>query len=321
MTYSSFKLEGGRNLIKSKFIGTTLALSILLIGCGDGEETGNGEETQDNGGAGDEPANVGEEVDYTVVGIEPGAGAMGLAETAMEEYENLEGWELIESSTAGMMTELGEAMNNEEPIVVVGWNPHYKFALYDLKYLEDPQGSFGEEDDIHTMTRLGLEEDMPLAYEILDRFYWDSEDMEEVMLEAQDSSIEEAASNWVEENQDQVNEWIEGVETVDGESIELVLTPWDSERASGEVMRLALEEQGFDVTLTPVDPAVVFQALASGDADASLAPWIPVTHGDFYEEYQEDIVDLGANLTGARIGFAVPEYMDIESIEDLQPQE
>ena len=106
----------------------------------------------------------------TITGIEPGAGAMGLAETTLDEYENLIGWELSESSTAGMMTVLGEAIENEEPIIVVGWNPHYMFATYDLKYLEDPQGSFGEEDSIHTMARKGLEEDMPNAYEILNRF-------------------------------------------------------------------------------------------------------------------------------------------------------
>ncbi|WP_245975378.1 glycine betaine ABC transporter substrate-binding protein [Oceanobacillus chungangensis] len=61
--------------------------------------------------------------------------------------------------------------------------------------------------------------------------------------------------------------------------------------------------------------------MANGEADASLAPWLPVTHGAFYEQYQEDIVILGENLTGAKIGFVVPEYMDIDSIEDLQPKE
>ncbi|OZU87605.1 glycine/betaine ABC transporter [Virgibacillus indicus] len=306
-------------MMKLKLFGITLALSfsLVLTGCGGYEA----EEEQDNGNAGDETANLGEELEYTITGIEPGAGAMGLAQTTLEEYENLEGWEVLESSTAGMMTELGEAINNEEPIIVVGWNPHYMFAEYDLKYLEDPKGTFGEEENINTITRMGLEEDMPSAYEILDRFNWEVEDMEGIMLEAQDVSMEEAASAWVEDNQDKVNEWTEGVEPVDGKEIELVLTPWDSERASGEVMKLVLEEQGFQVTLTPVDPAIVFQAIANGEADASLAPWLPITHGSFYEDYKEDIVDLGPNLQGTIIGLTVPEYMDIDSIEDLQPKE
>ncbi|PAV29656.1 glycine/betaine ABC transporter [Virgibacillus profundi] len=307
-------------MTKLKVIGITfaLSLSLLLTACGD---EGNEEEAQDNGNVGEDTANLGEELEYTITGIEPGAGAMGLAATTIEEYENLEGWELLESSTAGMMTELGEAINNEEPIIVVGWNPHYMFASHDLKYLEDPQGTFGEKENINTITRIGLEDNMPSATKILDRFNWEVEDMEGVMLDAQDVSMEEAASTWVEDNQDKVDEWTEGVEPVDGKEIELVLTPWDSERASGEVMKLVLEEQGFQVTLTPVDPAIVFQAIANGEADASLAPWLPITHGPFYEEYKDDIVDLGPNLTGTKIGLAVPEYMDIDSIEDLQPKE
>ncbi|RKQ30420.1 glycine/betaine ABC transporter [Oceanobacillus halophilus] len=276
---------------------------------------------QENDNAGVETANISETVDYEIIGIEPGAGAMGLSETALEEYDSLAGWELVEGSTAGMLTELDKAISNEEPIIVVGWNPHYMFASHDLKYLEDPKGTFGEEENINTITRMGLEEDMPGANEILDRFYWEVEDMESVMLEAQDMPMEEAASNWVEANRDKVNEWTEGVEPDDEKDIELVLTPWDSERASGEVMKLVLEEQGYQVELTPVDPAIVFQAIANGEADASLAPWLPVTHGPFYEEYKEDIVDLGPNLEGTIIGLTVPEYVDIESIEDLQPNE
>jgi len=303
-------------LKKLKLMIPALLLSMLLTACGTEDD-----DTQENGDAGEDTVNYGEEVDYTIIGIEPGSGAMGLAEDALEDYENLAGWELVEGSTPGMLTELDQALKNEEPIVVTGWNPHYMFATYDLKYLEDPEGSFLEEDNIHTITRLGLEEDMPEAYEILDRFNWELEEMETLMYEVLDTSIEEEANNWIEDNQDKVNEWTEGVESVDGEEIELVLIPWDSERLSAEMMRIVLEGQGYQVTLTPVDPAIMFQAIATGEADASVAPVLPVTHGAFYEEYQDDIVDLGPNLTGTKIGLTVPGYMDIDSIEDLEPNE
>lgn len=303
---------------KLTYLFLSLSLSVLLVACGGGEES---IQEDDSGEVEDAGAKISEQVDYTFVGIEPGAGMMGLAEDTLAEYENLEGWELTESSTAGMLGELDKAIKNEEPIIVAGWNPHWKFISYDLKYLEDPKGTFGETESIHTIAREGLEEDMPEAYEILDRFHWETEDMEQVMYDAQDSTFEEAAAKWVEENQDKVNEWTEGVDTVDGESIELLLTPWDSEYASGEVMRIVLEEQGYDVTLTPVDPAIVFQAISTGDGDASLAPWLPITHGAFYEQYKDDIIDLGENLHGTKVGFVVPDYVEIDSIEDLKPKE
>lgn len=306
------------NNTKNFFIILIIGLSLgLLAACG-GEEASS---ARAGGDADNETANISEQVDYTFVGIEPGAGMMGLAEITLEEYENLKGWELLEGSTAGMLVELEEAIKNEEPIIVAGWNPHWKFIEYDLKYLEDPKGTFGEEESLHTIVREGLKEDMPEAYEILDRFYWGTEDMEQVMYDARDSSFEEAAAKWVEDNRDKVNEWTEGVDQVEGESIELVSTQWDSEYASSEVMKIVLEEQGYNVTVTPVDPAVVFQAIANGEGDASLAPWLPITHGAFYEQHEGDFIDLGENLHGAKVGFVVPSYVNIDSIEDLEPKE
>lgn len=289
-----------------------LSLVALLAACG----TETGAKNQTNG-----ETNLGEAVDYTIIGIEPGAGMMTVAAEMLEAYENLAGWEVYEASTPAMLVELEMAIANEEPIIVTGWNPHWKFLNYDLKYLEDPLGIWGESENYHTLARIGLKEDMPEAYEILDRFFWETEDMEQVMYGAQDSSFEEAALKWVEENRDKVNEWTEGVPRVDGESIELISHQWDSEYASGEVMRIVLEEQGYNVTVTPVDPAVAFQALASGEVDATVSPWLPATHGALYEEHEGNFIDLGENLVDARVGIVVPAYMDIDSIEDIPVRE
>ena len=67
---------------------------------------------------------------------------------------------------------LGDAIRNEEWIAVTGWTPHWMFARWDLKYLEDPEGVFGEAEEIHTLTRVGLKEDMPEVYAFLDNFQW-----------------------------------------------------------------------------------------------------------------------------------------------------
>ncbi|MFC7685998.1 glycine betaine ABC transporter substrate-binding protein [Ureibacillus sp. GCM10028918] len=303
-------------MVKLKSIGITLGLSVSLLLSGCGDEEGN----QDSGNTTGESASLGEQLDYTITGIEPGAGLTGLSHNAIEEYENLEGWELLESSTAGMLGVLDGAIKNEEPIVITGWTPHWMFSAYDLKILEDPKGILGGSENINTIVRKGLEEDMPNAYKILDRFYWEAEDMEAVMYDAQEVSFEEAALNWIEANPDKVEQWTEGVEKVKGKEIELVSTPWDTERASGNVMKAVLEQQGFTVTLTPVDPAIMFEAIASGEGDATVAPWLPTTHNSFYEKHADDLVDLGENLKGTQNGFVVPAYMEIDSIEDLQPK-
>lgn len=41
------------------------------------------------------------------------------------------------------------------------------FASFDLKYLDDPNGTFGGAEEINTIVRKGLKEDAPGAYTIL----------------------------------------------------------------------------------------------------------------------------------------------------------
>ncbi|MFD1607085.1 glycine betaine ABC transporter substrate-binding protein [Oceanobacillus luteolus] len=293
-----------------------LLVTFMLAACGDSEAT---ESNSDNNGK----VNYSEAVDHTIIGIEPGAGISVTTEAAIEEYENLQGWEVALSSTGAMMTELDNAIRNEEPIVVTGWNPHWMFAAHpDMKYLEDPKGIYGGEEGINSIARLGLEEEKPEAYKLIDQFEWDVEDMESIMFEAEETGrdIEEIAYEWVEDNEDKVAVWLEGVDDVDGVEVELVSTPWDSERASSGVLKAAMEKKGFDVTVTDVDVAIVFESVATGNADASAAAWLPITHKEFYNKHKDNLIDLGPNLTGAKIGLVVPNYMDIDSIEDLKPK-
>ena len=219
-----------------------------------------------------------------------------------------------------MTTELDQAIKQEEPIIITGWTPNWIFERYDLKILEDPQNAFGEGDDIYSFARQGLEEDKPSAYTVLDRFAWEIDDMQAIVNDIQTTPIDEAVQEWIDSNQDQVDVWTEGVEPVDGESFELITTPYDTERVSAEIVRTALEQVGYDVNVTTVDPAIMYQALAAGEADGSVAPWLPVTHGYFVDEFGDQLVNLGVNLEGAVTGLVVPSYIEeIDSIADLEP--
>lgn len=145
-----------------------------------------------------------------IIGIEPGAGIMSSAETALEDYSNLSSWELTSSSTGAMVTSLEQALKNKEDIVITAWSPHWMFAKYDLVMLEDPKGSFGDEESIHTIARHGLKEDQAEAYQIIDQFHWESEDMQSVMLAiAEGQSPSQAAKEWIELHPDKVDEWLQ----------------------------------------------------------------------------------------------------------------
>src|SRR5699024_1130545 len=221
---------------KKPMIALGLAGALFAAGCSSND---NNEATNDNG-ANDSATNYSEAVDYRIIGIEPGAGISVTTEKALEEYDNLAGWDVELSSTPGMLVELEEAIKKEEPIIVTGWNPHFMFAKHpELKYLEDPQNVYGGEEGINTLTRVGLEEDHPEAFKLLSQFEWEVEDMEEIMYEAEETGeeVEDVAKRWVEDNEDKVATWIDGVEEGTGDKIELVSTPWDSERASSGVVQ------------------------------------------------------------------------------------
>lgn len=283
---------------------TLFLIAASISGCSTAETSGDG--------------SVGSAFQYEITGIDPGAGIMQATQEALKAYE-LDDWELMESSGTAMAAALTSAYAEQKPIIVTGWTPHWKFSKFDLKYLEDPKGVFGADEQIHTITRLNLADDHPSAYAFLDNFYWGPSDMEEIMVEAMDSDFETAAANWIAANADQVQAWTAGIDPVDGDSISLAYVAWDSEMASTNVVKLVLEESlGYKVDMVQLDPGAMWASISSGDSDAMVAAWLPTTHADYYERFTGQFEDLGPNLDGTKIGLVVPTYVEIDSIEDLK---
>lgn len=289
-------------------LGAVALLAVGLAACGSDKNEADGDSTK----------TVGESVDYKITGIDPGAGIMEATEKVLTEYD-LTDWDLTTGSSAAMTASLKKAYDKEQPIVVTGWTPHWKFAKYDLKYLEDPKGVYGGEEQIRTIGRIGLAEDLPEAHQILSKFNWTEEDMGEIMVAIQEGEKEDAAAQkWVEANEEKVAVWTEGVEKVDGDKIKLAYVAWDSEIASHNVMKIVLEDMGYKVTLTQVEAGPLWTAVADGSADASLAAWMPLTHKTYADKFEGKFEELGVNMEGVKVGLVVPKYMDIDSIEDLK---
>ncbi|MCR2783002.1 MULTISPECIES: glycine betaine ABC transporter substrate-binding protein [unclassified Microbacterium] len=96
-----------------------------------------------------------------------------------------------------------------------------------------------------------------------------------------------------------------------------VFNGWDEGIAASELWKAVLEEQGYEVELEYADPAAVFSGIASGDYDLTLDTWLPLTHGDYVEEYGADMVDLGAWNEDAKLTLAVNEDAPVDSIDEL----
>lgn len=291
-----------------------LAGTLLLSACG---QTGTSAGSNTGGNAAAD--SIGKQVNYEIIGIDPGAGIMKATANAIDQY-GLSNWKLIEGSGAAMTAMLDKAVKAKKPIIITGWTPHWMFAKYDLKYLDDPKKVYGEAEEIHTLVRKGLKEDQPTAYEFLDRFEWTSDEMGEMMTAIQDGQDPaEAAKAWADSHEDRVNSWTTGLKPVNGDKLKLSYVAWDSEIASTNLLQYILENKlGYKVEALQVEAGPMWTGVAEGDADATAAAWLPLTHADYWDKYGDKLEDLGPNMTGVKTGLVVPSYVDINSIEDLK---
>lgn len=158
--------------------------------------------------------NIGEKLEWTITGISPGAGEMKLMESeVMPGYKLNENWELLESSGAAMSSALSGAINKKEPIVVTLWTPHWTFNEFDIKFLDDPKGTFGKPDNIFSLAGKDFKEQSPAAYKFLQQFSIKKEGTQGMMLDIKNGMGEEdAAQKFLDNNSDLVEKWLDGIE-------------------------------------------------------------------------------------------------------------
>ena len=143
-----------------------------------------------------------------IVGIDAGSGVMIKTEQAIKDY-GLDGYKLQASSGAGMIAELTRAYPKQQSIAVTGWVPHWMFAKWKLKFLEDPKGVYGAAETVDSVGSKELATKAPDVADFLKKFQWSSKDeIGEVMLAIQDGAKpEQAAKDWVAKHPDRVKEW------------------------------------------------------------------------------------------------------------------
>ena len=100
-------------------------------------------------------------------------------------------------------------------------------------------------------------------------------------------------------------------------NISIVYPNWAEGIAISNMAKKILEKQGYNITLMNADIAPLFASLSNGKADVFLDAWVPVTHQDYLNQYGNNLETLGEIYDSARVGFVVPDYVNINSIEEL----
>ncbi|WP_077324985.1 glycine betaine ABC transporter substrate-binding protein [Virgibacillus siamensis] len=155
---------------------------------------------------------LGEATDWTIIGIDPGAGIMQNTQKALKEY-GLDKWTLTQSSGSAMLSQLQKKMEDKEKIIVPLWKPHWAFAKMDLKMLKDPKGVYGGDGDhIDIVVNKELKDKSPAAYQILKQYTADYEQLNSLMGKIHDGADpEEVAAKYLEEHPDKLDKWLKGL--------------------------------------------------------------------------------------------------------------
>src|SRR5699024_11224280 len=81
---------------------------------------------------------------------------------------------------------------------------------------------------------------------------------------------------------------------------------------------------GYNVDVKQVEAGPMWAATADDEDTLNATGWLPATHGDYQEQYEDDVeIYEESNLIDkAPLALTVPEYMeDVNSIEDLKGNE
>ncbi|RMA41012.1 choline ABC transporter substrate-binding protein [Rhodophyticola porphyridii] len=157
-----------------------------------------------------------------IYGIEPGNdGNRLILDMIAADAFGLSGFEVVESSEAGMLAQVARASDRDEPIVFLGWEPHPMNANFDLTYLEGGDDWFGPNlggATVYTNTSAGFVEACPNVGALLQNLEFtlamENEIMGAILNDGEDPR--DAAEAWLSANRDVLPVWLDGVTTADG---------------------------------------------------------------------------------------------------------
>ncbi|KUO76513.1 MAG: hypothetical protein APF77_04540 [Clostridia bacterium BRH_c25] len=95
-----------------------------------------------------------------------------MAVDTVKQY-GLDGFSIDFGNEDSMVEALDKCYKSKQWIAITGWQPHWKFGAYELKFLEDPLEVLGKEEYTGTLVRKSLVTDNPGLYSLFKEFKLD----------------------------------------------------------------------------------------------------------------------------------------------------
>ncbi|MEP3048416.1 MAG: choline ABC transporter substrate-binding protein [Roseibium sp.] len=167
-------------------------------------------------------AKFSDELDGKIYGIEAGNDGNRLIIGMIDEdLFGLKGFEVVESSEQGMLSQVARATKRDKDIVFLGWEPHPMNANFEMAYLEGGDDIFGPNlggATVHTNVRAGYTEECENVGKLLKNLEFslamENEIMGAILNDGEDP--EAAAKAWLKVHPATFESWLVGVKTFDG---------------------------------------------------------------------------------------------------------
>jgi glycine betaine/proline transport system substrate-binding protein len=152
---------------------------------------------------------VQKQLNGVIQGIEPGGGLMQASEKTIKAYD-LSGYKLQSSSEAGMLAAVQRAQGSKQWIVATVWSPHWLFQKWQMRYLKDPKGTLGGEEQVHAFASKQFATKFPRADVFFKHLKLTLADVEAIEFEGNSTNdYASAAKKFVDAHPDKVKAWLE----------------------------------------------------------------------------------------------------------------
>jgi glycine betaine/proline transport system substrate-binding protein len=172
-----------------------------------------------------------------IYGIEPGNDGNRLIQSMIDsDAFGLKEFSLVESSEAGMVSQVSRAVRRNQWIVYLGWAPHPMNSNVDMAYLDGGDDFFGPNyggANVYTNVRKDYLNECQNVGNLLKNLQFSLE-MENELMEAilnQNVKPAKAAQQWLKANPQQVEAWLEGVKTLAGEDAQGAINSYINSKA------------------------------------------------------------------------------------------
>lgn len=162
-----------------------------------------------------------DEFGKSIYAIEPGTNQM-LIDMVAADRHGLGDWNVVESSEAGMLSQVARAVERKEWIVFMGWAPHPMNVNYDITYLSGGDIEFGPNfggATVHTLSRPGYAAECPNTAKFFANLVFDvdyeNKGMNRIMTDGE--SPADAARAMIAAEPARLDKWLDGVTTLSGE--------------------------------------------------------------------------------------------------------